>query len=361
MYLYNIDTLSFALDYKDYNDFIINYIDELQRKKDIARVNKSDFNNEKSLIEINGLTFEVMPNGSQGYAFILHNSDYEIQLSAVRSKNKDNYPVFIKIKQAALWALGVKNAYNNILFWLKDVFAFPIAEKINRVDICCHTDMINFSNYDCSYFKSRANKKCNRYNGSVINGFEFGVRTGLIYCRIYNKVLEVTEKKSKMWFFDIWEKHNANTNNIWNVEFELKRDFLREYNIETLNDFLVQSKSIWQYLTKQWIVLTLNDCSRLENSTVLNEWLELSNGFLEFGNKQFIRKENQLNADKQSIVAQTFGYIRSYAAFDNITNLGTALELLSADLYIYANEKGKDFASLVSEKSSLYVRGCVNG
>ena len=357
MYLYNIDTLSFALDYKDYNDFISNYIDELKQKKEIARINKSDFNNEKSLIEINGLTFDVMPNGSPGYAFILHNSDYEIQFASVRSNNKDNYPVFIKIKQAPLWALGVKKAYNNVLFWLKDIFAFPIAEKINRADLCCHTDMIDFARYDYFYFKTRANKKNTRINGSTINGFEFGVRDSLIYCRVYDKTLEVSEHKNKSWFNDIWLDNGADINKVWNVEFELKRDFLREYNIETVSDFLMYSKSIWQYLTNQWIVLTLNDCSRLENSTVLNEWSELSSGFLELGNKQFIRKEKQLAADKQAIIAQTFGYIRSYAAFDNISDLSTAVELLLADLYLFAKEKGKDFASLVSDKSRLYVRG----
>lgn len=357
MYISNIDTLQFSLDFLNYNNIIATFSSELETKKCLAQIYRSDYKSDKVLFELNDFVFEILPNGSKGYSYILHNNDYEIDFASVRSVNISNYPVFIKIKQSSLWALGVKKSYSKILNWISGVFGKPIGEKINRADLCCHTDNINFSSFDYNYFKTRATKKNTRICGSTINGFEFGVRKGLIFCRIYNKSLEIKEKRNKCWFLDIWKSYNADITNVWNVEFELKRNFLREYGIETVKDLLEKSKAIWEYLTQQWLVLTQNNRSRLENSTVLSEWKILSNCFMDMGSKSFVRKSSQLQADKNSIVAQVCGYIKSYAAIENIYDLQSALELLYADLTIYMNKTNKKFEKLVFEKASLYQEG----
>lgn len=359
MYLSNIDTLQFSLDFKDYDNSISNYLEALESKKLLAQEYRSNYDSAKPIIEINGFYFEVLPNGSKGYAYILHNSDFEIDFAICRSSNDDNYPVFVRIKQAVLWSLTIKEAYSIICNWLIEFLGNIKSEKINRVDLCCHTDCIDFSKYDYTYFRTRATNKNIRLHGSTVNGFEFGSRSGLIFCRIYNKTLEVSEKKSSTWFFDVWEEQQANTANVWNVEFELKRDFLREYNIETVNDMLKQAQSIWHYLTSKWLVLTEKNCTRLENCETVKEWAQFSNAFTSFGNVQFIRKDKQMLADKKTLVSQICGYIRSYAALENNVDLYSVFETLFADISEYLNDSKKDFESLVLDKAKLYVRGGV--
>lgn len=358
MYLSNIDTLMFSLDFPNYDAFISVYRDLLNEKKQLAQTYRSDFSNEKAIINICGANYEVLANGSMGFAYILHNSDYEIDLAVARSSQKDNYPVFVRIKQAPLWALGISKAYKNIKQWLEQIFGPASAEKLNRVDVCCHTDKIKFSELDLSYFKTRSTKKNTRVYGSTVNGFEFGSRKdSLIFCRIYNKTLELNETKKAKWFFEIWKERGADISNVWNIEFELKRNFFREYKIESVADFINKSKSIWKYLTTQWLVLCVKDRTRLENCSVNHFWELLSDNFFVNEYEMFTRKSKQLTADSESLVFQILGYIRTYAAIEDIYDLSSAFERIYADVISCLERKNKSFEHLVSEKSVLYVRG----
>lgn len=358
MYLSNIDTMMFSLDFSDYDNKILTYRNLLDEKKQLAQTYRANFSNEKAIININDLNFEVLANGSMGYAYILHNSDYEIDFSMARSSQKDNYPVFVRIKQNPLWSNGIYYAYGFIIHWLQKIFGTVSSEKLNRIDICCHTDCIPFQNFGLDFFKTRSTKKNIRVYGNTINGFEFGSRKeSLIYCRIYNKTLEVKESKKATWFFDIWKKNDADISNIWNIEFELKRNFFREYNIESFADFINNAKSIWDYLTTQWLILCIKDHSRLENCTIHPAWSAVAEHFFIEKYAKFTRKSKQFTADRESLVAQIIGYIRSYAAIENISDLHASLERLYTDITIQLSNKNKSFEQLVREKSVLYVRG----
>lgn len=109
-----IDTLAFGLDIENYQEGISKYADELLRLKETAKEYSLHKLSEKATITIDEVTFKVLANGKEGYAFILHNSEYELNLAQFRS-NKDNfYPVKVRIKSECLWSKGVEDAYQFI-------------------------------------------------------------------------------------------------------------------------------------------------------------------------------------------------------------------------------------------------------
>lgn len=55
--------------------------------------------NYKHIILIGNQTFQLLQNGSKGYAYILHNDFYKIKIAQHRSTSENFFPLFIKIKQ----------------------------------------------------------------------------------------------------------------------------------------------------------------------------------------------------------------------------------------------------------------------
>lgn len=354
MFISNIDTLQFTLDFNDYNHNISKIADELNNKKSTAKTLAGTYASEKALFRIMDMVFEVLPNGAKGYSYILHNSDYEIKLAAVRSSNKNNYPVFVRIKQSPLWALGVEVSYQYIKYLLSSLFGTISAEKINRADLCCHTDEIPFADFDISNFKTRCTKKNLFMHGSKQSGFNFGSRSSLIYCRIYDKSLEVSESNNKAWFKDVWIDNGGDPENVWNIEFELKRDFFKEQHIETVSELLEICCGLWHYLATDWLQLTNKDRTRLENCTIFDKWVILSDSFKSLREqKSFIRCSKQREARLPGIISQMFGYLTTSAALRGITDLETAIEVSAADMINFAAIKNKDFAAIVSDKMAL--------
>ena len=220
-----IDYFSFGVLQDDYIKNITPLLEELKMKKEKAKEHQINKASEKTVITINDLTFEVLANGANGYAFILHNSEYQVQLMQYETTNKSFYPVKVYIKAEALWSMNPYRAYNFIYCWLEKSFGKIKCTKVSRVDLCCHIDIIDFDYSYVNNFKGSYKKTNVRSDNRKFSGIEFGVRESKVYCRIYNKKLEVDTKRNKLCYYDQWKNNGWNGKSVWNVEFEIKRDF----------------------------------------------------------------------------------------------------------------------------------------
>lgn len=98
MFIPMIDTLIYNNDIEDYDNVMRKVLDQLEQKKQTAKSALTENKSTTVTITIGEMTFEVLSNGKKGYAYILHNGFYEIDLAQYRSKNKDFNPVFVKVK-----------------------------------------------------------------------------------------------------------------------------------------------------------------------------------------------------------------------------------------------------------------------
>ena len=148
----NIDTLYLLIDIKDYEKKAEKTLNFLKEEKDKAKKILSDNLNLKHQIFINELSFELLPNGSKGYAYLLHNNGYEIKISQFKSGIESFSPIQIRISAEYLWAKGFIQSWKIIKQWIEKTFGKIEKNKISRVDICTHTSDINFiEDYQNSY------------------------------------------------------------------------------------------------------------------------------------------------------------------------------------------------------------------
>lgn len=175
----------------------------------------------------------------------------------------------------------------------------------------------------------------------------------MIYCRIYNKTLEIEDKGTKKWFYEIWRESGWKNAIVWNIEFEFKRDFFKTFNIESVNDMFSHMSSIWNCCTKEHLVLTNNDKSGIENSSINSIWIEIANSFDNYISKPLIKRENQLIADAESLIPATIGNITTVAARLGVNKIENALVLIQKKGESYLDKKDSTYESKINEKISL--------
>jgi hypothetical protein len=360
MHIPMIDTLCATIDIKNYGniDFEkpldIDIIPYLERQKSEAKTQNTLNMNYKHIIQIGNQSFQLLPNGSKGYAYILHNDSYEVKISQHRSTKENFYPVFIKIKQEYLWSKGVQASWDNIKEWITKNIGEIKANKVSRIDICCHTDELQLQDYDIETFEGRYHLDTIYRFKRQISTMCFGSgTTGKIICRIYDKTLEVTQKRQKLWFFDIWKSKGLNPDKVWNVEFEISRDFLKEVKLDSVEDTLENLKTLWKYCTHSWLVKKQLDRTRIENCTVDERWISLQQAYNNYEGKGLVTREKQMEKSAMALIPGTIGHITSFGARADITDITMLFDMIKSQGIKYLHGKDMDYEEAITEKMSL--------
>lgn len=348
-YITNVDTICVLVDIQSYEENVQELIEYLEKEKNIAKL--ADNTNYKHIINIGNMNFQIFNNGTKGYSYILHNSDYQINIAQFRSKLKNFYPLQVRISSELLWSIGITEAWNEIYKWIEDNFGKIIDTKVYRIDLCLHTSDVDFITDYEKVYKGRFKKYLTNYNGSNINAICFGTRKGKnIYCRIYNKTLEIRETNSKSWFNEIWKNNNINVENVWNLEFELKSEFLRELRLNTIEDVCSSLSNLWRYCTEQWIVKVDKIHTRIERCPINKQWQEIQNAYNEFNATPFIKREKQISMEAEILLPNIVGSITSYSARIKNSNMDEIFSILCKSTKKYLANKNSSFEEEVNSK-----------
>ena len=357
MYLSMVDYLSFSVDIYGYaqDELCQTILERLEMKKHQSSNTGLKEDMENATIDISGWAFEVLGNGARGYAYILHNDEYEVRIAKYRSDNEDMYPLFIRIKQDGLWGNTPQGAYMGVMAWIRLTFGHVKAVKISRADLCCHTDQFQFTQNDIDRFRGKYRKETIRRSDKKLVGMEFGERTSPIFLRIYNKTKEVMEKGQKLWFFSAWGREDADVSNVWNIEFELKRDFFKEIKVETVDQFFERLRDIWLYLTTEWIDFADLDNARFSRCSVNKEWAALSKSYDTECSRGQIKREKQTQIDSKALIPQICGYMTKFGAMLKENDIYNVFKLAIQSVNDYFEEKGMTFTDRANEKMELMM------
>ena len=354
----NIDTLIFLVDIDNYQENCKSIIEFLKIEKEKAILNFKNKNISEYITSINKIEFALNHSGTKGYSFILQNDYYQICIAEYHSSIESFKPIKIRISSEALWSLGFLKSYEIIRNWIEDVFGEISKESVYRVDLCNHSNLDFITNYKKIY-KGKFKKNSLFYSRNDINSICFGSRkNNLIYCRIYNKTLEINETKNKQWFKEIWKKQNLNINNVWNLEFEIKSEFLRSKNISTVNQVFEHLQDLWRYCTEQWLVQVIPNKTRISRCSISKQWLEIQNAFNDFSSKGLINKDVVNENDSKILIPTISGYITSYSANLKISDIDKSFEKIKRACSIYYTSKNTTFSNIVEQK--MKVKGDVD-
>jgi hypothetical protein len=314
-------------------------------------------------IDLGLFKFQVMNHGNRSYYYILHNEDLEIRLARFRHKDEHVYPVYVHFKSQFLWSeiysvTSLMDKFRLVIEWLEDVLNGKyIASKINRIDLCYHTDDVP-SDFNVDQFVGSFTLDTVRRTHRILSGIDLGSRKSQkIFLRCYNKFLEVRSTK-KLWFYEIWQHANLNIRKVWNIEFQINRDFFTEarkssMKMDTAEEVIEAMSAIWTYLTNDWISYRIPDNERRTRWSFHPWWLSLSQ-FHECTDKISRIRQRELPTTDVLIPALR-GYLTSYQARMGDVGLedGSLFQKLFNDLMEYDQKTGREFIDTVKRKQEL--------
>ncbi len=369
-FLFNVDTLWYTYDALNYDEVMnAGLLDRLEKGKIIA----DNVQGYLEYIQVQldryeyPVTLEIQASGQAPlYAFCIRNHDIAIYFSRKRRDDGRTYPVKVQINQFKLWEMGAQDAFAESLYILGQLGFVYEAAKPNRIDLCVHSDQWIWNLLDLQAFQYPRNiADDNKPNFVKLDPCTFKFETvyfgdrSRLQARLYDKSKEVRAKK-KDYFRHLYESRGMDADNVWNIEFELHRDYLKGFAHEENGqiglydnmDYLLRFDGLsllWTHLVEEkfshdsafWKVLQKGDPDK----------------FIQC--KNFLFRLKDIDSSVEREVAQIRGRLQKLVlAKDLPEDADLLIESLKAFVNLcadYEEDKEKDFEDDVYKKRKQYM------
>lgn len=265
--IFGIDTLYFFFETNEnYDDLFLEILDQLEDNKGKFQKKDIDFENKDLHILINSISLNYLGRNEGFYWFGDLNKFFRIGFKD-SNKNKGLNDIQVQLQADGIYILGI----NSLIELLKDLVDGYITDYIpvTRADLNC------FIQYDFSFVKKDmfATRK-RKY--STINEIGDANTTQTIYIgkepfklRLYNKSLELEKSKKYELMNEYFLNNGFNSEDvIFNIEFQMHRTHLKQYNVLTIDDLLNNAKNLFQIAMDDIRLLNIDSVSeeRLKNN-----------------------------------------------------------------------------------------------
>ena len=215
------------------------------------------FNSKGYPVSWYGVDFIVQPRGARSYEWILRNDDVIVCIAREAKGGSVLPEVYVTFSAPYLWSHGSTKAVKLFKHWLGKWVLFT-ADKVSRCDLCLdiemttpmidlHKEIVTLAKHKGYYIKDLSGYM----RGLRNSGYEFG-KSALVG-RFYDKTLEILSSK-KDWFRDIWTANNWDgVTPVTRVEFQMRRKFLKLFQINGYDDLELAVASTWRYCTGDWL------------------------------------------------------------------------------------------------------------
>lgn len=383
-YLYNIDTLWLNVGAAHY-DTVMDYA-----LRDIlisGRESRND-DGENMAVEVevegyeNPVVFEVHGGNPPLYQYSLRNDSMAIYFSKTDRKN-GQLPMRVQINQFPLWEKGVEGAYFEAMSVLRALMFNVTEVKLNRVDFAVHSDQFEWNFEDMATFNYPRNIK----DDNKPNFFKLDPSTGefgtmmvgdrsRLAIRIYNKSKEIEDKK-KYYFYDLYLRKKMDIKNIWNIEIECRRPFLKDLveeifqSRENVEEEKIEMKRIFDDfnyclynggLSKLWSLLM----TKYNHDSTHWRMLNKLDKHFKFNDVHGLTVEKDTAANFEKEVPQILGRLSRAVVSDHDMSLENAIRKLYDAIPDYEERqkrKGKNivtFEDRVLNKKSMILNKTIN-
>jgi hypothetical protein len=241
--------------------------------------------------------------------------------------------VYVSFLSRSLWGCGVKVLLAMVGRLVGELGGTVKALKPSRVDLCADfhvpgglcLSVLRDLGVPEDIMTSDIMKGCQ------LETFYIGARHGSIQARVYDKAKE-SLKNYKEWFLDIW--HVEKLEDIWRVEFQLRREALRQYGLNTVPELLAALGGMWADLTVNWYSLRLRDDSNTSRRSVHPFWRAVQACAERFGPVAEVKRQLQPsgNAKADYYTSRAANLLAGYAACEGLPDLSEALEAFTGDI-----------------------------
>ena len=303
-----------------------NLSDDLNKKlQALKAIAQSDDEMEKyqAQLTLGRHLFEVMGRGDGRFPYVLQDGALRIALSKPEALSMPL--AYAQLSSKALTFSDVETLEADLRFVINSVGYVTESPKVSRVDLCI--DFITnepLEEINDNAWVSRAHL-INRYsNKRNFSGWVIG-SGGAMSARLYDKTLEISKSK-KYYLHDIWKSEGWNEQQkVWRLEFQFRREVLKQLNILSVPDLLANLKNLWEYATNDWLRLTIPNSKDETQTRWPNHplWDILSNAPWKSDNPLKLKRTHLVRPPTdESLFVNGLGGITSFMAREGITDLG---------------------------------------
>ncbi|MEO1056653.1 MAG: hypothetical protein AAFY28_07030, partial [Actinomycetota bacterium] len=188
----------------------------------------------------------------------------------------------------------------------------------------------------------------------AMSGLNLGSRSGAIYCRIYDKSREM-ERTGAAWLPELWGRRYDEQLPVTRVEFEFKRDGLREFVIDTPEQAFAKVGSLWAYATGRWASLRSPSSDETRSRwPVDRRWSAVQKASLAGGAIPAERiSAGQRRGSLWNQLPATVGYLAAAAVQLGTTDARSTFDALIPLVDAYGQRTGVSFSERVRRKAAL--------
>jgi hypothetical protein len=282
-----------------------------------------------------GRTFLHLPSGKPpNYRYHLQFAEYHLFLAMTNPPGKSPN-AYLSFNAKALWQLGVYRSIELVHRDLKELGGRVEKIQPSRVDLAADFHVPGGFTLDflIRHKVSRSRAVSHHAMGDKLETFYVGAPGAALLLRIYDKGKEIT-KAGKEWFLDLWGRDGPQ--DVWRVEFQLRREVLKDHEIDNLDDLMAKLGGLWRYLTNEWFSLRHLDKEKQERRTLFPWWRAVQD-INRFGVADLLlpRQGSDVLQSVEWYVSHIAGCLPSYAARIGEGSFHEALNHLSNQICRY--------------------------
>lgn len=309
---------------------------KLKTLKDMAQSEKE---NEVALAQvvICSHLFEVKDKGKGRFSYVLVDNCYHIQVS---NGNAQALPLaYVQISSEYLATVDVEEAEKALSYIVNTLGVVKEPANISRADLFVDfVTNVELDKFHPDHWVTRSHSLDMHWRYGKFSGWSIGLG-GDVSARLYDKTLEIEKKSKKYYLHDMWREAEWDGSSlVYRMEFQGKREPLKQLGVCKLNDLLRYRAELWQYFSQDWLRLAIpcssdSNASRWPNHPL---WDAIS-GVFSHGQEQARLKrftQARIPSDERLFV-HGLGGLTSFMARENIDDLGEGLGefLAQADQY----------------------------
>ena len=132
-----------------------------------------------------------------------------------------------------------------------------------------------------SHMVGKAQHTSHYMDGDLLETFYVGKKSSPIQLRIYDKEKEIKKKGTEERWLLLWSVDDSQ--DVWRIEFQIRRQILKQYWIYTIDDLRDKKADLWKYVTGEWLSLRCLDNENQARRTIHEFWKKVQSCLEYFG------------------------------------------------------------------------------
>lgn len=322
-----IDTLYYFCESNDnYDNFFLEMLDQVEEIKGKFEREEIQYENHDINITLGEISFEFLGQSEGFYWFRDHNEYFKMGLKDYM-KNRGLHNVRVQLQGEGIYTLGLPSLLKLINEKLLGEYITE-NKPITRIDLNCFVQH-DFSFVNKEMFVSR------KRNYSQISEIGSAKRTQTIYVgkppfrlRLYDKREEMKKSKKGELMREFFLNHDFDLEqDIFNVEFEMHRRYLREYDIDSIGNALKNAESLFKKAMDEIRLIDINSITK---------------------------KDMQNNSKSRAVTLPIWDEIKeSYSIADFMQNIHP-VERIKRKIVLYSDEKFEEEFKTMIRKALIH-------